>query len=128
MNQPSLTPTTYPTSSYNHHQQISTGIYLNNPRSIIQTRPSNGISPVILRYPTQQYGHQMMKPCSNTYGTSPQVIMPQQTPIIYDPNTIYRINGQQNHHLPPDDNILKSLLQINPQIVSLHDSNLFFCF
>jgi len=47
-----------------------------------------------------------MIPTSNTYG---QVIMPQQTPIIYDPNTIYRTNGQ---HLPPDDNILKSLLQI----------------
>ncbi len=137
MNQPSLTPTmigTYPTSSYthfdNHHQQQQTppGIYLNNPRSIIgklnqQPRPTNGTSPMILRYPTtQQYGHQMIKPRMippNTYGTSPQVIMPQQTPIIYDPNTIYRTNGQQTHHLSPDDNILKSLLQINPQMVSL---------
>ncbi len=115
-NQPSLTPTmigTYTNSSYNHQ---STGIYVNNPRSIIQTRPSNGTSPIILRYPNQQYGHQMMKPriiSPNTYEISPQVIMPsQQSPIIYDPNTIYRLNGQQTHHLPPDDNILKSLLQI----------------
>jgi hypothetical protein len=134
MNQPSLTPTmigTYPTQSYthfdNHHQQQTPppGIYLNNPRSMIgklnqQPRPTNGISPIISRYPaTQQYGHQMIKPRMippNVYGTSPQVIMSQQTPIIYDPNTIYRINGQQTHHLPPDDNILKSLLQINPQM------------
>jgi len=116
--QPSLTPTmigTYSNSSYNHHQQqqSSTGIYINNPRSIIQTRPSNGTSPIILHYPNQQYGSQMMKPrmiSPNTYEISPQVIMPQQSSIIYDP--IYRSNGQQTHHLPPDDNILKSLLQI----------------
>jgi hypothetical protein len=128
INQPSLTPTmigTYPTSSYNnfdhhHHHQSSSGIYVNNPRSIIgklnqQIRPSNGTSPILLRYPpTQQYAHRMIHP--NTYGTPPQVIMPQQSPIIYDPNTIYRTN---THHLPADDNILKSLLQINPQMVSL---------
>lgn len=89
----SLNP--YTTSAYNQ-QTMSNGIYT---RPFIQTRPTNGNSPMILRYPNQQYGQQMMKP-RMTYG---QVIMPQH----YDPNSIYRTN-----HLPPDNNILKSLLQI----------------
>lgn len=126
-NQPSLTPTiigTYSNSSYNHHQQpTSNGIY---PRSIIQTGPTNGTSPVILHYPPQPYGHQMMKPRMippNAYG---QVIMPQQNSIIYDPNTIYRTNGQQTHHLSPDNNILKSLLQIVCSEFSFIFDSLFF--
>lgn len=133
-NQPSLTPTvigTYPTSyphfDNHHHQQTPPGMYLNNARPMVgkihqQPRPANGTSPMLLRYPsTQQYGHQMIKPRMtppNTYGTSSQVVMSQQTPVMYDPNTIYRTNGQQTHHLPLDDNILKSLLQISPQLVN----------
>ncbi len=133
MNQASITPTmigTYPThqssshNNYDNHHPGLTGIYVNNPRPIIgKVNQHNGTSsPIVLRYPPmiqpQQYGHQMMKPRMqppNSYGT----IMPQQSPIIYDPNILYRTNGQPSHHLPPDDNILKSLLQINPQVVSL---------
>ena len=120
---------TYPTSSYphfdNHQPPPPPGVYMNNhPRSMIgKVRPTNGTSPMLLRYPSPQppYGHQMIKPRMMTYGTPSQVIMPQQIPIMYDPNTIYRVNGQQAHHLPPDANILKSLLQTNPQMVSKDD-------
>jgi hypothetical protein len=65
-----------------------TGMYLNNPH-MGKTRPSNGASPIALHYP-------------------------EQSPIIYDPNILYRTNG----HFIPDDNILKSLLQINPPVVN----------
>ena len=121
--QPSLTPTMirpYPASYSHYHQGTPPGMYLNNVRPMVgklhqPTRPSNGTSPTIVRFPaTQQYGHQMMKPrmiSPNTYG-------PSQTPVIYDPNGVYRTNGQQPHHVPLDDNILKSLLQINPQMVN----------
>jgi hypothetical protein len=132
MNQASITPTmigTYPPhqssshNNYDNHHPGLTGIYVNNPRPIIgKVNQHNGTSPIVLRYPPmiqpQQYAHQMMKPRMlppNSYGT----IMPQQSPIIYDPNILYRTNGQPSHHLSPDDNILKSLLQINPQVVSL---------
>ena len=99
----------------------------------------NQQTPIIVRYPppqlmpNQQYAHQMMKTRimppnnnNNSYATPSQVIMPQQQQqpppppqqqMIYDPNTIYRTNGQVNHHVPQaDDNILKSLLQINPEM------------
>ncbi|CAF1248982.1 unnamed protein product [Adineta steineri] len=130
-NQASLTPTiigTYPTyqpsshNNFDNYHSNPTGIYMNNPRPIhSKVNPHNGTAPIILRYPTmvqtQQYGHQMMKPrmiSPNTYGT----ILPQQSPIIYDPSILYRTDGQQSHHVPPDDNILKSLLQINSQVSS----------
>jgi hypothetical protein len=148
--------------------------------------PTNGAPPgssaVILRYPPMiqtsqqtQHGYQMMKPRMmppNSFGPrgppppSPQLIMQQQAPVIYDPNTLYRTSpgqqtplpsqvqqpqqlitplqsnphmndsliNQQKHqhqqsmsqqvlHLPSgmhttDDNILKTLLQINSQAVS----------
>jgi hypothetical protein len=170
-------------------------------QSIRPNIPTNGTptgpSAVVLRYPpmiqtsqqVQQHNYQMMKPRMmppNTFGPRgaaqppPQIIMQpttmqQQTPIIYDHNTLYRTSGQQpaqvqqiqqiqqiqqvqqaqqqpitslqsnphmndslinqqkhQHqqsmpqqvlHLAPgmlttDDNILKSLLQINPQAVN----------
>ncbi len=160
-------------------------------QSIRAGMPTNGTptgpSAVVLRYPPmiqtpqqpQQHGYPMMKPRMmppNAFGPrgaplppSPQIIMQttsmqQQTPIIYDPNALYRTPGQQSAqvqqtqqqsltslqanphmndslmnqqklqhqqsipqqvlHLAPgmlttDDNILKSLLQINPQAVSI---------
>jgi hypothetical protein len=87
LNQPSITPTmigAYP----------PTGMYLNNPH-ITKIRPANNTPSMMLHYPAQS-----------------QVIMPQQSPIMYDPNILYRPNG----HYIPDNNILKSLLQINPQV------------
>lgn len=122
--QPSLTPTVirpYPASYSHYHQGTPPGMYLNNIRPMVgklhqPARPSNGTSPSIVRYPaTQQYGHQMMKPRM----ISPNTYAPTQSSVIYDPNTIYRTNGQQAHHVPLDDNILKSLLQINPSMVDL---------
>ena len=146
--------------------------------------PSNGTSTgpstVVLRYSTmiqtaqqpqsQAHTYQMMKPrmmppnafaSRGTPPPPPHLIMPSQTHITYDPNTMYRASVQQqlappqvqqtltshqanSHlndnlvnpqkpqhqqliqqvlHLPSsvlatDDNILKSLLQINPQAVS----------
>ncbi|CAF0790054.1 unnamed protein product [Rotaria sordida] len=146
MNQASVTPTmigTHPihqsplnnnyifsqTNFDNHHQHHhhkSTGIYINNSQSIIgkfnqQIQSSNGISPSILNYPTMIQTQQIMQPRMihpNTYRLSSQVIMPQQSSIIYDPNIIYQTNGQQSHHLSSDDNNLKPLLQINSQINS----------
>lgn len=131
MNQPSLTPTmlgTYPTYE-NHYQPPPSTMYHNPSRPMmVKHNPQARPPPIIVRYPpppppSQQYGHQMMKPRmmtpNNTYSTPSQVIMSQQQqqPMIYDPNTMYRTNGQPNHHLPPpDDNILKSLLQITPDV------------
>lgn len=143
MNQPSLTPTvigTYPQSYPHYHQPTpppTSGMYLNNVRPVIgklpqqPIRPSNGTNSTLVRFPsTQPYVHQMIKPrmiSPNTYGPSPQVTMPAQTTVMYDPNSIYRTNGQQSHHVPLDDNILKSLLQINPQLVNAFTIYGFFC-
>ena len=133
MNQPSLTPTvigTYPTSYPHYHQPTPPGMYLNTVRPVIgklpqqPSRPSNGTAPTLVRFPsTQPYVHQMIKPrmiSPNTYGPSSQ------TSVMYDPNSIYRTNGQQVHHGPVDDNILKSLLQINPQLVNAFSIEDFF--
>ncbi|CAF3886677.1 unnamed protein product [Rotaria sp. Silwood2] len=144
MNHPSITPTmigTYPIhesslnnnyissqtnfDNYNHHQK-STGVYITNSHSIIgkvnqQIQPSNGISPIILNYPTMIQTQQMMQPQMihpNTYGLSSQLVMPQQSSIIYDPNIIYQTDRQQSHPLSCDDNNLKSLLQFNSQVNS----------
>ncbi|UJR10319.1 hypothetical protein I4U23_014525 [Adineta vaga] len=150
MNQASITPTmigTYPPhqsssySNFDNHHMTSTGIHSNNPRFVLgKVNPYNGTIPNHLRYPAtiqpQQYRHPMMKQrmtSANTYGTMipppappPSQQQPQQQPpIIYDPNTLYRTNGQQQQphdHLPPDNNILKSLLQPSETEVKAHPS------
>ncbi|CAF3790913.1 unnamed protein product [Rotaria sp. Silwood1] len=112
--------------NHHHHNHKSTGIYINNSHSIIgkvnqQIQSSNEISPIVLNYPTMIQTQQMMQPRMihpNTYGLSSQVIMPQQSSIIYDPNIIYQTNGQQSHHLSSDNDNLKSLSQINSQVNS----------
>ena len=137
MNQASITPTmigTYPPhqpsphSNFDNHHISPTAIHSNNPRFVVgKVNPYNGAVPNHLRYPTmmppQAYRHQMMKPrmvAANTYGQMipqprPSQQQQQQQPIAYDPNAVYGTNGQQQqqvHHVLPDDNILKSLLQV----------------
>ncbi|CAF1000074.1 unnamed protein product [Adineta ricciae] len=146
MNQASITPTmigTYPPhqssphSNFDNHHMSSTGIHSNNPRFVIgKVNPYNGAVPNHLRYPTmmppQAYRHQMMKPrmmAASTYGQmipqsrpSQQQQQQQQQPIAYDPNAVYGMNGQQQqvHHVLPDDNILKSLLQPSETDIKPH--------
>lgn len=125
MIQASITPAiigNYPSHyAFDPHAANPPGMYNANPRAPrAKITMQNGTAPIHVRYAnavqSAPYQHNLMKPRMMAPNV-PAAMVSQPSQMMYDPTRLYRAAGPQPHPIPPDDNILKSLLQVTTQMV-----------